>query len=426
MVWIAPAALLGLVAVAIPILVHLFARRPGVRVAFPTLRFLRPATVHARAFRPTDLVLLSLRVGIVASAVVALAQPIVITKAREAQWKTRTARAIIVEVAPSAAAGTGSGDAPLPSGVADGVRTAAFSRTFRTAHLRLGVAEAANWLARVPPARREMVIVSTFGAGSLDAESFAAVDPRIGIRFEPVVTAAPVQAVGQPAFRVRAGVVSRFTPQGRFTPDGTAVSVGSLKDAPASSTTPDGCAPAVEISGEQDGAGVADAATRAVLALGVPCPIDASRRLRLTFTGKPTGRRPDSTLAPWMLDALAFLATQPGQSTLLLEFASNEGGSLVIPADGSPATAEGLAAIRSAFESLGDPLRIRSMDPTLIPSATLASWSRPAGEPDRDAIVHDTVRDGRWLWGLTLALLLIETMVRRLRRSAPASMEAAA
>ena len=65
MFWRQPAAWFGLVALAVPILVHLLGRRPPTPLRFPTLRFLDVSTiVPARRHRLNDVRLLIVRLAI--------------------------------------------------------------------------------------------------------------------------------------------------------------------------------------------------------------------------------------------------------------------------------------------------------------------------------------------------------------------------
>ena len=76
MTWLNPAAFVGLIAIAIPILVHLFGRRIAKRQRFPSLRLLLDArATPATRSRPSDLLLLILRCAVILAAVLALAQP---------------------------------------------------------------------------------------------------------------------------------------------------------------------------------------------------------------------------------------------------------------------------------------------------------------------------------------------------------------
>ena len=105
MTWLNPWAWIGLAAIAVPVLVHLLARRPVRPVLFPTLRFFGPLrTLLARRDRLTDLALLAVRAGIVAFAVAALAQPYVITGRRAQDLAGTIARAVVVDASGGAAA----------------------------------------------------------------------------------------------------------------------------------------------------------------------------------------------------------------------------------------------------------------------------------------------------------------------------------
>ncbi|MBM3750374.1 MAG: hypothetical protein FJW21_04220, partial [Acidimicrobiia bacterium] len=80
MTWLAPLALIGVVSVALPVLVHWLARHEADRQVFPTVRFLpRTPPTSVRRHRLTDVGLLALRAGIVAAAAAALAQPALVT-----------------------------------------------------------------------------------------------------------------------------------------------------------------------------------------------------------------------------------------------------------------------------------------------------------------------------------------------------------
>jgi hypothetical protein len=56
---------------------------------------------------------------------------------------------------------------------------------------------------------------------------------------------------------------------------------------------------------------------------------------------------------------------------------------------------------------------LRALEPREIPAATLVRWSRPPAA-DLDAPLSDE-GDRRWLWGLALAFIAVETVLRRAR-----------
>src|SRR4051794_7950606 len=95
--WTAPAALWGLL-LALPIALHLLQRPRLPRVVLPSLRFV-PRTPLAAARRRVlhDVPLLLVRTATIASAVVALAGPVLVSGGRQRAWDARVARAVIVD-----------------------------------------------------------------------------------------------------------------------------------------------------------------------------------------------------------------------------------------------------------------------------------------------------------------------------------------
>ena len=94
--WIAPAALIGLALIALPIAVHLLVRQHARVLAYPSLRFLRETQLAAFRRRAIqDAALLACRVAIIAAAVTALAGPVLQTPSRTASHASRTSRAIV-------------------------------------------------------------------------------------------------------------------------------------------------------------------------------------------------------------------------------------------------------------------------------------------------------------------------------------------
>ena len=80
MVWLHPAVLIGFIALAIPTAIHLLRRRHALRMVVPTVRFIQASDRTAvRLRRISDPLLLLIRAGIIASAVLALARPLWLT-----------------------------------------------------------------------------------------------------------------------------------------------------------------------------------------------------------------------------------------------------------------------------------------------------------------------------------------------------------
>ena len=156
MFWLHPLAWWGLAALAVPVLIHLLVRQQSRRLAFPSLRFLRATRLAAiRRHTISDWPLLAVRLLILATAVAALASPVLVSAARRSSWNARVARAIVV--VPHAGAGV-SADVNRIAGEeqAGSFVSAVFSPRERVAD---GLRAATTWLDRQPPATREIVVV---------------------------------------------------------------------------------------------------------------------------------------------------------------------------------------------------------------------------------------------------------------------------
>jgi hypothetical protein len=164
-----PTVWLTAVAIALPIAIHLLTRATRTPVQFPSIRFLEATRLSASSRqRIQDWPLLLLRVAIFVLAIAALAGPVLVTPAREAAWRTRVARAVVLEDRTAA-----------PE---DELRSAAVARTFARQRLRDAIADGVRWLEQQDPGAREVVVLSTFRRGATDAADFAAVPRQIGIR----------------------------------------------------------------------------------------------------------------------------------------------------------------------------------------------------------------------------------------------------
>ena len=186
-----PWALLGLLAVALPVLVHLFSRRQARTMPFPTLRFLSDSRLlPTRRTRLTDLPLLAIRAAIVAFAALALAQPLPSLHERSSPPQSELARAIIIQAEP---ARDGFDDA---TNFAPRERALAALEDSSATHLRIPATSApaafrgaVAWL-RTQPGLGEVVIVADFAgdapADALDSTDIAGIPADIGISFVQV------------------------------------------------------------------------------------------------------------------------------------------------------------------------------------------------------------------------------------------------
>ena len=180
--WLTPAALAGLVLLAIPIAIHLVARTPVTRVVVPSLRLVDPRLPRLRRRRHVrDLALLALRLGALAAAAVASAGPLLVTGAQQNAWSSTTIRAIV-----SDSGSTGAARAAGEAAVAEEQRTADASALFAADPLDAALPQAVAWLEQQPPGRREIVFVGEGRPDTLDRRVADAIPIDVGVRVRQV------------------------------------------------------------------------------------------------------------------------------------------------------------------------------------------------------------------------------------------------
>ena len=187
MIWQNPWAWLGLLALAVPVLIHLLGRRSARIRKFPTLRFVGASQLMAtRWTRPSDLALLAVRLGIIAAAVAAVARPLLLTDGRQLDRGRALARAIIVDTSESmrraARPGT-TAERAIDRARAESQRLANETSTsviLQTAAPAGALPGAVGWLG-TQRGRREVVVISDFQTGSIDQVDLAAVTGDIGV-----------------------------------------------------------------------------------------------------------------------------------------------------------------------------------------------------------------------------------------------------
>jgi len=353
--WITPAALIGLALVALPVVVHLLARRHARVLPYPSLRFLHETQLAAMRRRSIqDAALLVCRIGIVAIAALALAGPVLQTPARTASHAKRTSRAIVT---------IDSNDQSAIAAAAEGaLASAAFTRPI----VADALADATRWLDRQPPSAREIVVIGDLRRGAIDDSDLAFVPPQIGLRFVPVaVPPQPEQTMS--VLARRDAVLMRIDRQLRLDLDATMVSETGARPIPGDLVT--------IVAAPQD-AGLAAAALRAALDAGVPWT-DFERRVVIVWDGAP----------------------QP----------SPAGSAHVVrmPVPAPPAAAAD--AVREVLASVSPP---DLKEPVEISAGQLARWTRAPGQPSPDAPLSDE-GDRRWFWAAALGLLALEWWLRR-------------
>lgn len=379
MIWSNPWAWLGLGAIAVPILIHLLARQASKPVPFPTLRFLRATPlVDVRRRRLTDLLLLAIRIGIVALAVAALAQPFF----RSGSSSTRESHLVIVDTTESVDADAAR--AAVQSYARDGGAVTPIARR----DLRGAMQEARVW-ALASRGASTVVVISDFQRGALDAAAIAGVPETAGVRLHRVTS----RVSGAP---VIAGVQS--------------VAIEGSRTRAAWNAAPVPTASAIRVESAHDAAtntAIVDAASATASAHpGV------SRPALFVLPGSP--RHNDlvasshSPIEPWMFDLFASITRGRAATVRVID-----GVPTVFLATDDPA--EAADAIREALPALAATTPLQEFEPAVLTDDELRGMERAAapGAPAESAGVWA----GRWFWIGALLLLGVESLVRRSRRA---------
>jgi len=368
------------------------------------VRATQAAAVRLR--RPTDLGLLSVRLGALALAVLAGAHPVVVTRWRQAAWNARVSRAVIID--------STSADAAAGRQLASQEAAAAFrSVPIESADLADGIARAAQWLASAPPSRREIVVVSSFRMGALHPEALSLIPPGAGIRFLRVGTPRAEQTAALPAVTWGG---RRWQPTVTVSREGTRTSWQAVGGPDANGE------PAKWLTVVSAPADVAagDRARRAAVSFGVPSG-DDRQKVVVSFAGAGDGQgQPIHT--PWIARAAQALR----RSELLADVevpvtALERDGTMIVGAPLSASSAAAPAVVRAAILAVRPSvLADQTLETMTISDAQLAQWRRDPAPVSAD-VVATLARDGqaegetasRWLWAFALVLLGVEGWLRR-------------
>ena len=435
MVWLLPAALAGLTLLAGPLALHLLTRHRARRLPFPTLRFVQPSnTAAVRLRQPTDVWLLILRLSTVAFAVAACAQPLFVTSWRLAGWNGRVARAIVIDSSPSMKLTDGSGRVPadLAAEIARAEETNAFQATrLEAADVNEGLTRATRLLDAMPPARREIVVVSDFQQQALDPRALAAIPKEVGLRFVRAGTAPSRREwTGQPMSGWRG---DRWEPTTAI--DGTSTTTVWRRRA-------DACGGLQGLSISTLARGRTGGADRLARGGGVRCAIDADRYAhRAGIRWSPRCLPSFEKAHEIRSRAVARLLESLRANELLAQASKNveDPTDLRVSAPWTPmirdprgrtlvaaAEAAGELLVRTAARagSIFAPALIRALllsrdvapapdqEVNQIPDAQLDSFRREPGPVTPQSWPRADRTDARWFWTAALALLLVETWIR--------------
>ena len=423
MSWLNPVAFLGLLALAVPILAHLFGRRVARRQVFPSLRLLREARpTPATRSTPSDVLLLVVRCAVLVSAVIALAQPRFSNAAR-ARAAQVPVRAILVDTSSSMDRLTSDGTSArqrartLARALLDSAREGMIVETGRPGS---DIGGASSWLG-ARSGLRELVVVSDFQSGAVTDGDFAKVPAGIGTKLVRVAAEGLPGIVNPAAVQVDADATSTRATWTVVSDTGLAVTV-------------------LVADKDRDGARSSSDAIRAI----APRPPGASRRVAVVFPAhaardsmiKQATRLDSAWQGDFMLSlrrntllksASEYASATPACDSAGVPVVHNARGDVVASVTGTSsgsghdvlvvacvdvATVAGTALLHAAESALAPVPLWQEMEPTVVPDELLQRWERPAVEqaPRGD---DGTSTDGRWLWLLAIALLLLEEWLKR-------------
>ena len=359
MIWRNPVAWLGLATLLIPVLIHLLVRHRAEPRPFPSLRFVQPTRLASvRRKMISDWPLLVIRMAMLAAAVAALADPLWQSAARRAEWNARQARAIVVDTTPSVTDGAAS---LVDRETAEVYRAEAIKAT----QLADGIRRAAEWLRTAPPARRELVVISDFQLGALDASMLRDIPSHVGIRFVRT-PAAPVTRTVDGQSRTQRTVAGGFTlrdPRVTLNANETAVTWTDTASAPrveidaseASTMTATTNAAAditlrpfdVKLRGNAADRPFLLAAAEAVLTQGIPVSpaTSGTRNTATIIIGAAANADVNALATTWQADAARIIATDTALARAVGRTTSSAASSDSAPAAG-PVPAAGAAATR--------------------------------------------------------------------------------
>ena len=410
-----PWAWLGLLTLALPVLVHLFSRRPTRIEPFPTLRFIDVSRLlPTRHTRLTDLLLLLVRLLILAMAVAALAQPLLRNRASSGT----VASALIVDT--TAVGRDSSARAELERALRE--LNAASATQLRTdTHVPAdAVAGSTAWLA-TQTGTRQLVIVSDFRDGTIDSLDLALVPRDISVRL--VSTGhATTRATLTADTATASGVVWLASSSGASRDLRSAVN-GAVRalGAPAlvDSVTADARHVIVVAPSDADSVAVW---TRAARTMSQAWIGDVMMRLRADttlVTASANAAVSDTTLtAPFAVIART-TSNAPVVAVASLSAASADSALRMLVWTRTSADALTTASVLlAASRALEEPASAKSGRAT-PDSARLRRWEgAPGATPvaatrSQSGDVLTGASDARWFWLVVLVLLGVETVMRR-------------
>jgi hypothetical protein len=420
MTWMNPVALVGLLAVAVPIFVHLFGRRIAKRQVFPSLRLLQLAsTTPVTRSQPSDLLLLLVRCAIIAAAALALAQPRWSGRDRQQRLQTPV-RLVIVDTSLSMDRLTSDGRSAAVHARELGrlmLDSAREGMLVETARPGANVAAAGSWLEQ-QSGKRELVVISDFQQGAVSDGDFASVSAGIGITLSKVTAASVAKIATDSGVSVRLdGQETEAQWQSRNDTIGSSLTILAANDSDVMRLT--------------DVVRQLAPRMKPLHAIAVVFP-DYGERTELAARTHPISQ-------PWQGDFLVGLrddelvrhrtsaATPPSCASaettpvrgadghLIAGVAAGESGSqyeLLVFSCAVAGSSSGAALVTAVTRVATAKADWHESEALVVPDEMLRRWERPATAVEPRS-TDETSPDGRWLWLVALLLLVVEEVIRR-------------
>src|SRR5262249_7416696 len=156
-------------------------------------------------------------------------------------------------------------------------------------------------------------------------------------------------------------------------------------------------------------------AVREALAPGVPDGVDG-RRLTVAFAGaSPSDTAMADITSRWIGEAALALGREMKARGIDGVRSGERSGAMIVALPVAPGAPEAPALVRAAILAV----RPMTIDPrreiVTIPDTDLARWTRGPAPLTRASLTPAMLRaetgDGRWLWAIALALLVMESLV---------------
>jgi hypothetical protein len=419
MIWLNPWAWLGVLGVALPIAIHLLGRGHARVVRFPTLRFLDASRLlPTKRSRIEDPLLLAVRVAIVALAALALAQPLLLTSGRRRALDRGLARAVIVDTSASMRRRAVGGGTLVDSALAAGerlARDAQASIVVRSPDPARAIPAAVAWVAK-QGRRGEIAIVSDFQRGAVDAVDLGRVPAALGIALRRVAANDSAKVARLAWITNERQLEARVT----TTPTGTNVEWSPPANEQAV------VVPVDLLAGPADAAALSALQTAASSA-AVPLPIDSSHAIAVVFPRYPSRTALLPAIRPprarWQLDLLAFVRRAALPVTAAGDATVDGKQRFVLVTDAPPLSLDAARLVSAARQATSSAPPPAELEPEALSDGELRAMERAPGAASTSQhrpLDDSGPSDGRWIWALVLALLIMEWWLRRSRPTAQA------